>query len=489
MALNNNKPQKERLLKIGQLAKIAGVSAPTIKHYVKEGLLPQPVKTSRNMAYYDASCVERINLIKRIQKERFLPLDVIKRLIDSGESYDEELELGRAILKSHKKPLAQKSVKGSQVERASGYPLEKIMLLEEDGLIFPTLKNNVKYYDEVDLEIIAVMKRREELGLPFHLSLETVRIYRDCISRAVHQDISLFINNILGDVPTRQAIKFLTEADDELDRFMVLFRYRKLQAFSENAIKEMNELPGSLATLNIFPVDCRELPPKPPDSNLLKIIFHLCRADYASVIHLVKDARHTPDISALSVLAELLKNNTATALQIVEESISKPSARVLDNTMAALAYLAAIANAKGLSAPMYQAKNVIDYLKRNEAGHKDRDPLVAVFAQYVTGAVYTLLPEVVETRHRGIALLEALKTQVSNREIKTSGLPQWLIRTLELEIYPALQIRINRFLAGCYHNRTQHHEALECLEEIIEIADPECEHAQWAQMKRLSLMK
>ena len=115
MTQNDAKPPKDRLMRIGQLAKKAGVSAPTIKHYVKEGLLPRPVKTSRNMAYYDQSCVARINLIKRIQKERFLPLDVIKRLIESGESYDEELELGRAILKSHKEPLPQKLGKGSQV--------------------------------------------------------------------------------------------------------------------------------------------------------------------------------------------------------------------------------------------------------------------------------------------------------------------------------------------------------------------------------------
>jgi DNA-binding transcriptional MerR regulator len=87
MTQSKEKPQKKNLLRIGQLAKKAGVSAPTIKYYVKQGLLPQPLKTSRNMAYYDQSCVERINLIKQIQKERFLPLDVIKRLIESGESY------------------------------------------------------------------------------------------------------------------------------------------------------------------------------------------------------------------------------------------------------------------------------------------------------------------------------------------------------------------------------------------------------------------
>ena len=215
------------------------------------------------------------------------------------------------------------------------------------------------------------------------------------------------------------------------------------------------------------------------------IIFHLCRADYDSVIRHVKDEHHTLDLSALSVLSTLLKNDTVTALQIVEATISKPSTRVLDNTMAALAYLAAIGNAKGLSTPMYQAKKVVDYLKRIEAAREDSDPLVSAFAQYVTGAVYTLLPEVVETRPRGIALLEALKKKINSREIRTSGLPQWLIRTLEMEIYPALQIRINRVLAGCYLNRAQYHAALDCLDEIIDIADPESEHADWAQMTRL----
>lgn len=489
MTQSNSNPQKKHLLRIGQLAQKAGVSAPTIKYYVKEGLLPQPVKTSRNMAYYDESCVQRINLIKRIQKERFLPLEVIKRLIESGESYDEELELGRAILKSHKVSLSHKSVKGSQIERVSGYPLEKIMLLEEDGLIFPTIKNNIKYYDEVDLEIIGVMKRREELGLPFHLSLETVRIYRDSITRAVYQDMSLFINKILGDVPTKQAIRFLTDADDELDRFLVLFRYQRLRAFSENAIKEMNDLPANLAILNIFPVECRELPPSPPERHFFKIIYFLCRADYGSIIHLVDSDHGTPDFTVFAIFSALLKGDIAKALEMVEKSIPKPSSRVLDSTIAAMAYLTSIANAKGLSTPMYRTKKVIDHLKRIEATREERDPLISVCSRYITGAVYTLLPEVVQTGPRGIALLEKLKAQINNRKIKTHGLPQWLIRTLELEIYPALQIRINRFLANCYFKRAQYKQALTCLDKIIQIADPEGEHAEWAQMKRLKFKK
>ena len=58
---------EKELLRMGELAEASGVPAPTIKHYLREGLLPEPVKTSRNMAYYPPEFVDRIRLIKRLQ--------------------------------------------------------------------------------------------------------------------------------------------------------------------------------------------------------------------------------------------------------------------------------------------------------------------------------------------------------------------------------------------------------------------------------------
>ena len=67
--------------KMSELAERSGVSAGTIKHYLREGLLGEGdeiVRTSRNMAYYPPEYVERIRLIKRLQEDRFMPLRVIK---------------------------------------------------------------------------------------------------------------------------------------------------------------------------------------------------------------------------------------------------------------------------------------------------------------------------------------------------------------------------------------------------------------------------
>src|SRR5690606_34280554 len=73
---------KKGLLKMRELAEASGVSAGTIKHYLREGLLPEPVRTSRNMAYYPPEFVDRIKLIKQLQEERFMPLRVIKAMLD-----------------------------------------------------------------------------------------------------------------------------------------------------------------------------------------------------------------------------------------------------------------------------------------------------------------------------------------------------------------------------------------------------------------------
>src|SRR5687767_15516221 len=89
----------EEMLRMGELAEASGVSAATIKHYLREGLLPEPVKTSRNMAYYPSEFVDRIRLIKQLQEERFMPLRVIKDLLAENPARAKALiELGDRLL-------------------------------------------------------------------------------------------------------------------------------------------------------------------------------------------------------------------------------------------------------------------------------------------------------------------------------------------------------------------------------------------------------
>jgi len=84
MGLHHSLPN---LVRISELARLAGVPAPTIKHYMREGLLPRPqFRTSRNMAYYDAALANRVRTIKSLQQTRFLPLRVIEQILEPPPS-------------------------------------------------------------------------------------------------------------------------------------------------------------------------------------------------------------------------------------------------------------------------------------------------------------------------------------------------------------------------------------------------------------------
>ncbi|HTM21676.1 MAG TPA: MerR family transcriptional regulator, partial [Kofleriaceae bacterium] len=85
------RPRRDRpaieLVRISDLARAAGVPVGTLKHYMRQGLLPEPQKkTSRNMAYYDARLADRVRVIKELQHEHFLPLRVIGELLEPAPS-------------------------------------------------------------------------------------------------------------------------------------------------------------------------------------------------------------------------------------------------------------------------------------------------------------------------------------------------------------------------------------------------------------------
>lgn len=74
-----------KLLRIGELSRRTGISTSAINYYVREGLLPPPLKTAPNMAYYDPGYVDMVNSIKVLQREKGLSLNEIKDLLEQGQ--------------------------------------------------------------------------------------------------------------------------------------------------------------------------------------------------------------------------------------------------------------------------------------------------------------------------------------------------------------------------------------------------------------------
>jgi DNA-binding transcriptional MerR regulator len=68
-------------LAMRELSRATGLPRSTLLHYLAEGLLPAPARSSRNMAWYDPSCVERVKLVRQLQQHHRLALHEIRALL------------------------------------------------------------------------------------------------------------------------------------------------------------------------------------------------------------------------------------------------------------------------------------------------------------------------------------------------------------------------------------------------------------------------
>jgi DNA-binding transcriptional MerR regulator len=206
------------LLKMSELAERSGVSAGTIKHYLREGLLGEGdeiVRTSRNMAYYPPDYVERIQLIKRLQEDRFMPLRVIRGMVAS------EPERARALIELEDR-IIERAVEAREGERMSAaearqrYEIPRNVLdrLAELGVLTPTSRG----YDADDVKIIEAVSRFRAGGYDEQLGFtvfDTLR-YRDALEPLVAEEVRILLDRLAGEVEVERALEIIAAGAEPL---------------------------------------------------------------------------------------------------------------------------------------------------------------------------------------------------------------------------------------------------------------------------------
>jgi len=74
--------KKTGAMQISELAKISDVPVSTIRYYIREGLLPQPLRTGKTRAYYSLDHLKGIDLIKKKQAAGNKSLDAIRKELE-----------------------------------------------------------------------------------------------------------------------------------------------------------------------------------------------------------------------------------------------------------------------------------------------------------------------------------------------------------------------------------------------------------------------
>jgi DNA-binding transcriptional MerR regulator len=194
------------LLKMKELAEASGVSAGTIKHYLREGLLPEPVRTSRNMAYYPPEFVERIKLIKQLQEERFMPLKLIRTVLEGDRS----------------------RVSAAELKRRYEIPTEVLERLGELDVLTP----NSRGYGPRDVEIVAAISRFRAGGYDERIGFtvyDTLR-YKSALEDLVKEEVQVLLERVAGELEPDRAIELIEAGVEPLNDLIAALHQKLLLA-------------------------------------------------------------------------------------------------------------------------------------------------------------------------------------------------------------------------------------------------------------------
>lgn len=207
-----------QLLKMSELVEASGVPAATIKHYLREGLLPEPIKTSRNMAWYRPETVERIELIKRLQEERFMPLKAIRRVLaEDPEQAGALLEVEDRII-DRAFASQRKRTSSAEVREAYAVPAEVLDRLAEIGILAP----NSRGYSASDVSIIEAISRFRASGYDEKTGFtvyDTLR-YRRALEALVKEEVDVLMERLEGEVEPDRAVELIEAGAEPLRDFI-----------------------------------------------------------------------------------------------------------------------------------------------------------------------------------------------------------------------------------------------------------------------------
>ncbi len=144
-----------------------GLSISKVRYLEEEGLV-KPERTSGGYRKFSNGDVRQLQKILKLQKEKYLPLSVIKIMLKTT-SFDEEIKLTESedIAPSFN---SSKKTKVDDIAKTTDLSLEEIENLENYNILQPQETEEGKVYDSLDTGIMQIVKKLSDYGIePRHL--------------------------------------------------------------------------------------------------------------------------------------------------------------------------------------------------------------------------------------------------------------------------------------------------------------------------------
>jgi DNA-binding transcriptional MerR regulator len=208
-----------------------GVGRETIRYYIRLGLLPEPERPKPNVAVYGEDHVRRIEVIKRLQQTRYLPLAFIKTLLDrpTGGEIEALPGLDAQLASRMGLPALGEGARLDQVPALAGITAHDLEAMIRDGVVRVGADGGL---DGLNLAICRLWGRAKAQGYTEANGWfpEDLAIYPQAIEPMARREVERFYTRISGALGVDAAAALGQVGIEVLNELIALIRTRALIA-------------------------------------------------------------------------------------------------------------------------------------------------------------------------------------------------------------------------------------------------------------------
>ncbi|MFZ3034143.1 MAG: MerR family transcriptional regulator [Parvibaculum sp.] len=227
-------------MKMKELERVTGLGRETIRYYIREGLLPEPERPKKNVAIYGKAHVRRLELIKRLQQERYLPLNLIKTIV-TAEADNPVTGFEAFIgLETRLGPLlSERSANGAtglaprrftDVVKEAGLSMADARALVEMGVVTVDRRDDEEWLNHRNARVMELVGEWRAAGFTDEagFGIDTHRIYAELADALAHRSVAQFYNNFGEKVTTEKAVQMAVQGITLINEMMPLLRVEKI---------------------------------------------------------------------------------------------------------------------------------------------------------------------------------------------------------------------------------------------------------------------
>jgi len=224
-------------MKISELVKRTGVPKETIHYYIREGLLRKPRKSGINAAEYNEKHVDKLQVIKDLRDNYFLPIPIIKKIIKQTSTEETLSQLHNKYFRPVDRLLNNEIVGREAFSEATGLGHKWLHKAEKWGVITPQERDGDVVFSTDDVAIGKLMVDMERIGVGPKTGYDPEDL--KYIAEFVHGFVTSTFKKYFQRDMEKLSLSGFAENKDQFHEIISLYFYHLYRKFARQTVKQL----------------------------------------------------------------------------------------------------------------------------------------------------------------------------------------------------------------------------------------------------------